>query len=109
MKIQRVTFLIIIILFVNSCGNVTQASTQTPIFSTKTPVPTLTPTITPESIDVKLYKPKNIYDPKDPTLPELFIQGNEGMNLDPNWQISQIEYSYDWWGLSEPQLGYSGC
>lgn len=106
MKIQGYIFLIIVVLFVNSCGNVSQTSTQTPVIPTKTFIPTVTPIITPEPIDVKLYKPKNIYDPKDPSLPELIISDNGNIKLDENWQVSQIEYSYDWWGLSEPQLGY---
>lgn len=107
MKNKNFAFIIIFTMFINACGNITQTVTQTPVISTQTPSSTVTPTVTPEPIDVKLYKPQNIYDPKDPSLPELIIPSDDGMKLDPNWVISKIEYTYDWWGYStEPILGY---
>lgn len=99
----------LILVLVSACGGVTPVPSPTVISPSHTvtpPIPTVSPTA--EQLPrVELYKPSNIYDPKDSNLPELIIPTENGMRLDPDWQISKIEYTYDWWGYStEPVLGY---
>lgn len=108
LKRSYALILMLAVFLVNACGGVV------PILSPTTTLPSytatqisLTMTPTPELPRVELYKPSNIYDPKDPNLPELIIPSENGMRLDPNWQLSTLEYTYDWWGYStEPVLGY---
>ncbi|MFZ5857755.1 MAG: hypothetical protein ACOYZ6_13060 [Chloroflexota bacterium] len=108
---KLLAILILCVLLIQSCGPVTPYTPTPVITPTKTShPPTATaipsPTPTPVGHNVILSKPKNVYDPKDPTLPDLILQGQNGYRLDSQWQIDKIEYVYDWWGLSEPQLGY---
>jgi hypothetical protein len=107
-KLRYVIVFILFSLFVNACGGVTpipSPTTTLPGYTATLPIPTVTPT--PEPPKVELYRPSNTYDPKDSSLPELIIPAKNGLRLDPEWQISKIEYTYDWWGYStEPVLGY---
>jgi len=109
-KFRYVIVFITISLFINACGGVTPIPSPTitlPIYTATLPIPTATVTSTPEPPTVELYKPSNTYDPKDPSLPELIIPAENGLRLDPAWQVSEIEYTYNWWGYStEPALGY---
>lgn len=106
-KRNLLTWLLLFV-FLNACGEVMPVPSPTatlPSYTVTPPAPTVTPT--PEPSNIELYKPSNIYDPKDTSLPELIISAVNGMMLDPDWQISKIEYTYDWWGYStEPVLGY---
>jgi hypothetical protein len=105
--IRKKVFLILLLItsLTSACGPVTPYVSSDLLSSTITPIPP-TGTPIPSEAYVKLNKPSNIYDPKDPSLPDLIISENDVMHLDLEWDVAQIEYSYDWWGLSEPQLGY---
>lgn len=41
--------------------------------------------------------------PTNPTATDIVQpSGNNALRIDPNWKISKIDYSYQWWGLGEP-------
>jgi len=46
------------------------------------------------------------FDPRDATLPDLIKPGEDGLRLDPDWEVTRIDYVYEWWGLAEPLFDY---
>ena len=100
-----------------------QAESSTPTkTSAPTLVPTLPPTLTPTStptptptplplsfVSTSLDQPGNWefgLPYINPSLPELFLEGEDGYSLEPSFELSSIEMSYEWWGLGEPMFDY---
>jgi hypothetical protein len=45
-------------------------------------------------------------DPKDPSLPELFIPQAQGFRLRTDWKLGAITYLYEWGGIGGPLITY---
>ncbi len=91
--------------------------TQTPLMTiapVETVTPSITPTPTPTPNSIKFIH-TSLDSPGeweiglpyiDQNLPQIIIDSPEGKYLDPSFDVSTIEMSYEWWGLGDPVLEF---
>ncbi len=120
-------------LILTACKDDLRIPTATPLLpqntiSVPTPTQTLKPPSTPPAATIKSAPPPtstrrpisidmiptrvdnpgawSFLDPKDPTLPELFIPQAQGFRLRTDWKIGVITYLYVWGGIGDPLITY---
>src|SRR5690606_32569952 len=47
-----------------------------------------------------------LYDPADPSRPELISAEGDMYRLKEDWDVTRVEYVYKWWGLGQPRFDY---
>jgi hypothetical protein len=105
---QSKPLILLLFLWLVACTPSTEV-TKTPTTETISPTdPAPTATIAP--VDTPISGPATsletwaFYELSDPTQPSLLINNENGLSVDPTWQLSTIEYVDQWWGLGEPGL-----
>lgn len=94
--------IVVLVAALSSCAPTPLVSpTISPAPLTNTPSPSLTPTLPSPQVNFEKPSAVEMVNPKDPSLPEWIISGENGFQLSPEWQAAEIQYTYEMWVVEE--------